>query len=485
MATTHPGVVSAETKGERTGPNPAVRLALIVLGAIVLLVAIFYGVKFLAYATTHETTDDATIDADVVQVTSKISERVNHIYVDTNQRVKRGELLMTLDDSNEKDAYNQAKAAVAAQEAQARAAFANVTLTRDTQQAQNLEAEGSISQAKANISNASAEASSADQQIAVAQAGVDAENAQLKVASDAVPGALQNLRKAQADLARTEALVKSGDVAAQQLDADRAAYEAARSQYSQALANVGAAQANLAQAQQKLASQRFSTVGTQSLIGVQQGSLTTAQGKYQESDAPSRVAAQEANAQAAQAQIGALHAQLATASDNLSYTRIVSPIDGYVGQKNVEIGQTVAPGESLMTLIPATHVYVTANFKETQIGHMKVGQETDINVDAYKGVKFIGHVDNLSRVAEHVQSRARAKRDRKFREGHAALARSHLVRSGGKRQPLGLRPASGYVGRDIREGQVAAPHGIRGRAPLKRGEASSKPGRVRAARRRH
>ena len=387
MATTHPGVVSAETKGERTGPNPAVRLALIVLGAIVLLVAIFYGVKFLAYATTHETTDDATIDADVVQVTSKISERVNHIYVDTNQRVKRGELLMTLDDSNEKDAYNQAKAAVAAQEAQARAAFANVTLTRDTQQAQNLEAEGSISQAKANISNASAEASSADQQIAVAQAGVDAENAQLKVASDAVPGALQNLRKAQADLARTEALVKSGDVAAQQLDADRAAYEAARSQYSQALANVGAAQANLAQAQQKLASQRFSTVGTQSLIGVQQGSLTTAQGKYQESDAPSRVAAQEANAQAAQAQIGALHAQLATASDNLSYTRIVSPIDGYVGRL-----RTPAPAATWKIALTA------------MIPSMKVGQETDINVDAYKGVKFIGHVDNLSPASQNTFS---------------------------------------------------------------------------------
>jgi membrane fusion protein (multidrug efflux system) len=311
---------------------------------------------------------------------------------------------MALDDSNEKDAYNQAKATVAAQEAQARAAFANVTLTVDTQKAQNLQNEGSISQAKANISSAASQASSADQQIAVAQAGVDVETQQLKVANDGVPGALQNLRKAQADLARTQALVKSGDIAAQQLDADRAAYESARSQYSQALANVGAAEADLAQAQQKLSSQRFSTASTQSLIGVQQGTLTTAQGKYQESDAPSRVPAQEASAQAAQAQVGALHAQLATAADNLSYTRIISPIDGYVGQKNVEIGQTVAAGESLMTLIPATHIYVTANYKETQVGHMKVGQETDIAVDAYKGVKFIGHVDNLSPASQNTFS---------------------------------------------------------------------------------
>jgi membrane fusion protein (multidrug efflux system) len=404
MATTHPGVVSGDAPTERSGPAPAIRVALIVAGVIVLLVALFYGVKFLAYASAHETTDDATIDADVVQVTSKIAERVNHIYVDTNVHVKKGQLLMTLDDSNERDAYNQASAAIAAQQAQARAAQENVSLTRDTQAAQDLEAQGSIAQAKANISSASAQAQSSGQQIAVAQAGVDASIAQLQAARAAVPGALQNLRKAQADLSRTQALVRSGDIAAQQLDADRASDAAAQSQYAQAQANVSAAAANLAEAQQKLASQRFATDSSQSLIGVQEGQLTTAQGHLSESSAPSRVAAQEAQAQAAVAQIGALHAQLSTTSDNLSYTRIVAPIDGYIGQKNVEIGQTVAPGESLMTLIPSGNVYVTANFKETQVGHMKVGQETDISVDAYKGVNFVGHVDNLSPASQNTFS---------------------------------------------------------------------------------
>jgi membrane fusion protein, multidrug efflux system len=405
MATTHPGVVSGDGQEvERSGPAPAVRIAIIVAGVIVLLIAIVYGVKFLAYASAHETTDDATIDADVVQVTSKISERVNHIYGDTNDRIKKGQLLMTLDDSNERDAYNQATAALGAQEAQARAAQENVTLTRDTQAAQNLQNQGSIAQAQANISSASAQAQSSGQQIAVAQAGVDAASAQLQAARDAVPGALQNLRKAQADLSRTQALVHSGDLAAQQLDADRASYAAAQSQYAQATANVGAAQAEYAEADQKLASQRFATVGSQSLIGVQEGQLTSAQGHLEESDAPSRVAAQEANADAAQAQTGALRAQVATASDNLSYTRIVAPIDGYIGQKNVEVGQTVSPGESLMTLIPSGNVYVTANFKETQVGKMKVGQETDINVDAYKGVAFVGHVDNLSPASQNTFS---------------------------------------------------------------------------------
>jgi membrane fusion protein (multidrug efflux system) len=374
---------------------------LVVVGLVVLLTLIVFGVKYLAYATTHETTDDATIDADEIQITSKISERVDRILVDTNQQVRRGELLIALDDTDERARYAQADAAVKAQQAQARAAQANVTLTAATQNAQNLENTGGIDQARASIESAAATAQSSTQQIAAAQAAVDAAHAQLKVAQDAVPGQLQNLRKAAADLRRTQSLVATGDIAASQLDADQAAYESARSSYSQSQANVGAAEADLAQAEQRLESQRYATTSSESQIGVQQAQLTTAQGRLEESSAPSRITAQQAQADAQTAQVASLRAQLETAQDNLGYTRIYSPINGYVGQKNVEIGQTVAAGESLLTLIPATNVYVTANFKETQIGHMRVGQEVDINVDAYHGVNFIGHVEDLSPASQN------------------------------------------------------------------------------------
>jgi membrane fusion protein (multidrug efflux system) len=370
----------------KSGRSPIVRLAIIVVAAIVLLILIVLGVKYLAYATAHETTDDATIDK---------------ILVDTNQQVRRGQILIALDNTDETARYAQADAAVKAQQAQARAAQENVTLTADTQNAQNLENNGAIDQAKAMIQSASATAQSSAQQIAAAQAAVDSSHAELKVAQDAVPGDLENLRKADADLRRTQSLVATGDLAASQLDADKAAYESARSAYSQAQANVGAAEANLAQAEQKLDSQRYATSSSVSQIGVQQAQLTTAQGKLQESSAPSRVSAQQATADASKAQVASLDAQLKTASDNLGYTKIASPIDGYVGQKNAEIGQTVAPGESLLTLIPANNVYITANFKETQVGHMRVGQEVDINVDAYHGVKFIGHVQDLSPASQN------------------------------------------------------------------------------------
>ncbi len=377
------------------------RLVLIGVAVVVLLVALVYGVRFLAYATTHETTDDATVDSDEVQITPKISERVDRILTDTNDKVYRGQLLIQLEDADERDRFTQAVAAYQAQEAQARAAQANVSLTRDTQQAQNLQNVGSVDQAQAGISSASAQALSSGGQIAVAQAGVDAARSQLKASQDALPGALQNLRKADADLRRTQSLVSTGDVASSQLDADQASYESARSSYAQAMANVGASQAELDEAEQKLNAQRFATSSTQAQIGVSQAQLTTARGHYQESDAPSRVPYSQAQADAAEAQARSLRAQLLTARDNLGYTRIYSPINGYVGEKNVEVGQTVAPGASLLTLIPSSDVYVTANYKETQIGHMKIGQPVDINVDAYKGVTFTGHVEDLSPAAQN------------------------------------------------------------------------------------
>ncbi len=391
-------VQAVETPRER---RPLRRIALIALGAVALVLALMYGLRFFTYASAHETTDDAMIDADQVQVTSKITERVERVFVDTNQPVRKGQLLVALDDVDARTRLSQAQAAVAAQRAQARAAEAGVDLTRDTQVAQKLQSSGGIAQAQAGISSASDQARSSAQQIAVSSAGVDAARAQLKVAQDALPGALENLRRASADLKRTQSLVSSGDIAAQQLDASRAAYEAARSQYAQAQANVAAVAANGDEAQQRLDAQRFTSSSSAAQIDVQRAQLTTAQGHYEESAAPSRVPAQQAQADAAQAQVASLQAQLQTARNNLTYTRIVSPIGGYVGQKVVEIGQTVAPGESLLTLIPATHVYVTANFKETQIGHMRVGQEVDINVDAYKGVKFVGHVQDLSPASQN------------------------------------------------------------------------------------
>ncbi|MBC5809979.1 MAG: HlyD family secretion protein [Candidatus Eremiobacteraeota bacterium] len=386
---------------EHSGPPKWARTAGIVVGAIVLVFVLIWGARAIAYATTHQTTDDAQIDADQVELTSKIVERVDKILADTNQQVSRGQLLIQLDDRDERARVLQAKANRDAVLAQARAAQANVALTRDTQAAQDIQNAGAVAQAQAAVAGASANAQSSEGQISVAQAGVSAAAAQVQAAKDAIPGVYQNMLRAKADLRRTQSLVSTGDVAAAQLDAARASYEAARSAYTQAQAGVATAQANLAQARERLNSQRYATSGTQSQIGQQAATVTTAQGKLAESSSPNRVAAQQAQADAAAAQVETAQAQLKTAQDQLSYTQIRSPIDGYVGAKNVAIGATVQPGQSLMTIVPSQNIYVTANFKETQLGKMRVGQQTDIGVDACKGIALTGHVVAISPASQN------------------------------------------------------------------------------------
>jgi membrane fusion protein (multidrug efflux system) len=381
--------------------SPQRRNFLIAGGAIAALVVLVFVIRFLAYSTAHQTTDDAQIDADQVDATSKISERVSAILVDTNQPVKRGQLLLQLDDRDERARLAQAQANVRVAAAQAQAAEANVTLTRDTQRAQDQESAGQIAQAQAGINSAGSSAQSQQDQIAADQAALDATRAQLRAAQAGVPGAYQMMLKAQADLRRTQSLVATGDLAQAQLDAARASYQAAVSGYRQAQANAGAAAADVGQSQQKLVAQQSTFNSSAAQIGVEQGTLVTAQGKLAESSAPSRIGAQQAQANAVDAQTGIYAAQLKTAQDQLSYTQIRSPIDGYVGAKNVEVGRTVQPGESLMTIIPSQGVYITSNYKETQLGNMRVGQQVDIGVDAYKGVKFTGHVQAIAPAAQN------------------------------------------------------------------------------------
>lgn len=343
---------------EVTQPKRNMRPLYLIIGAIVVIAAIIWGVKYFNYASRHQTTDDARVDANTVAITSKITERVNKILVDTNQPVKKGQLLITLDSATEQAAVAQAKA--------------NLALALENQQSGITQGSGGVSQAQANVQNAAAE-------VPVAQAGVQAAQAQVQAAKAALPGAQQALKRAQADLSRTQSLVKSGDVARQQLDAAKAEYAQAESQYRAAQDNVNVAIANVSAASQKVGA-------AQAAVGAAQGGVQTAQGKLSQAQGPAQIAAQRA--------------ALDIAQQNLANTKIYSPIDGYVGEKSVEIGQTVSGSMTLLTLIP-NQVFITANFKETQVGAMRAGQPVDIKVDAYKGVTFHGKVASINPASQN------------------------------------------------------------------------------------
>jgi membrane fusion protein (multidrug efflux system) len=339
-------------------PRPRKRIVFAVVGVVVLILALIWGIPWARYAFSHEGTDDAHVAADEVAVTSKIPERINQILVDTNQSVRRGQLLIVLDNKDELAKLRQAQA-------QYDLAVANQRAT--TEQGQ-----GGVSQASGQTANAQA-------QVPMAQAAVTQAEAQLRAAQAQVPAAQQAYDKAQADFNRVNSLVKTGDVASQQLDAVRAQSAGAAAQLRGAQDQVSVAQANVLAAQDRV-------TAADAGVSAASGGATTAEGKLAQAADPS--------------QSEAAAAQLYLAKQSLNYTRIYASTDGYVGEKNVEVGQTVGAGLTLLTIVPR-RVYITANYKETQMGKMRVGQPADIRVDAYKGVTFHGHVASINPASEN------------------------------------------------------------------------------------
>jgi membrane fusion protein (multidrug efflux system) len=409
-----PKPTAADGRGAAAGtsaaPEPAKAprkrppLWLLIVIGILVIAGLIYGIKFLLYALGHESTDDARVDADTVAITSKIAERIDRVLVDTNQPVTKGQVLVLLDDVDERTRLAQALANRQAQVAQARAAESNVALTSATQTAQNQQNNGAIASAQASILNAAASATSAEQQVGAAAAAVGQAEAQLRATQANVPSAREALARANADLSRTQALVRTGDLAQQTLDADRASQAQAQAQYRAALDNVNAAQTSVTQEQARYTAAIASANAAQAGINAQRGQLTTAQGRLSESDTPYKVGAEQAQYAAAQAQVKALDAQVRSGREQLGYTIIRSPIDGYVGAKNIEIGATVSPGQSLLDIVPRYGTYITANYKETQLGKIKVGQDVDITVDAYKGTVFHGKVQTIGPASQNTFS---------------------------------------------------------------------------------
>jgi membrane fusion protein (multidrug efflux system) len=338
--------------------GPPRRVIFGVVGVVVLVLALIYGIPWLTYSLSHQGTDDARVDADVVAVTSKIPERIQQILVETNEQVHKGQLLVVLDDKDELARVQQAKA-------QYDLAVAN----QRTNTEQN---RGGVTQASGNIASAQA-------QVPVAVAGVAQADAQVRSAQAMLPAAQASYEKAQADYSRTQSLVSTGDEPAQQLDAIRSEQATATAQLRDAQNQINVAEAQYEAARDRVAASSAGVLAAQ-------GGATTAQGKLDQASDPSNVESAKA--------------QLDLANQNLAYTRIYSAIDGYVGEKNAEIGQVVSAGLNVMTLIPHK-IFITANFKETQMGGIKVGQPADIVVDAYKGVTFHGHVTSINPASQN------------------------------------------------------------------------------------
>ncbi len=315
--------------------------------AVVLVVALI-GLGVWWHSTFSEDTDDAQVDGHIIQVSSRISGQILKVDVEENQLVKAGDPIAELDPSDYQVAVENAEAALASAKANAVAAKVAVPLT---------------------TANTGSNLSSADADVTGAQASVQQAERQLDAARANVVQAEANNTKAQADLSRYKPLVAKDVISKQQFDAATAAAEAAQASLAAAQASMQAAQDGVRVAHEKV-------------------SQSQALQKYAQTG-PQQVAAQDARAKQAEAQVAQAQAQLDQAKLNLSYTKIVAPEDGIITRKSVEINQNVSSGQNLLTLVSLDDLWVTANFKETQLRRMDPNQDVEVHVDStgkdYKG----------------------------------------------------------------------------------------------------
>ena len=330
--------------------NPRFRMFLII-GIVVLLVAGFFLWR---YFSSYESTDDAQIDGHLNPVSARVSGHVQKLLVDDNQYVQAGQAVVQIDPSDYQVLVARAQGDYDNAVAAARTAGVNVPITTTSTSSQ-------LSSAAADVMTARANLLAARQQI-------DAANAQL-VQADA------NNVKAQNDLARYKQLVSKQEISQQQYDQAYAAAQASA-------AGVDAARSGVAAAQEQ--------------VRAAQGRVASAEANLRSAEtAPQQVAAIRSRAQSALALVEQKKAELDAAKLNLLYTTVVSPVNGFVTNRTVEAGQNVQPGQEFMRVINLDDIWVTANFKETQLRNMRVNQPVTIHVDT-TGKDYKGHVNSIA-----------------------------------------------------------------------------------------
>jgi membrane fusion protein, multidrug efflux system len=329
---------------------------------LLLALVIVGGGLFLWNSLAWESTDDAQVNGHIMPLSARINGYVLDVPVIEGQLVHAGDVLVTIDPKDYKIALEQARATFEDAQASAASSRFNVPITSVTTQS-------NVDSASTAVTNAEAGFKAAEQSLESAKAVVEQAEA--------------NAAKSDADLVRYEQLVAKEDISHQQYDQAVAAAKANRSGVASGRANVQAAEQAVHQAQGKLLQARADLRSSQT--------------------APQQISMTLAKADAADAQARERKAQLDQADLNLSYTVVRSPVTGIIGKRTVEMGQNVGVGQELVELVPLDDVWVTANFKETQLAHMRPGQPVEIKVDAY-GRKWRAHVTNMGAGAGSVFS---------------------------------------------------------------------------------
>ncbi len=323
---------------------------------VVLLVLLLIGAVIVWwYVATFESTDDAQVDAHISPISVRVAGTVVAVHVENNQLVKAGQLLVELDPRDHETAVARAEAELAQARALLAAEHPNVPITTTTNVTQIATSEEEVAAARAAVAAAERDQQSAEARLVAAEA---------------------NDVRARADEKRYHFLLGQRAVPRERYDQVLAAARTSRAEVASARA--------LARASRKV-------------VDEQRRRFAQAEHRAAEAsqNAPEQLTIRRSTIDARAAAVRAAEAALAQARLNLGYTRVTAPIDGVIGQRSVEPGQRVQPGEQLLSIVDLGHVWVTANFKETQLHKLRVGQPVRVSLDAY-GTKYDGTIESFA-----------------------------------------------------------------------------------------
>jgi membrane fusion protein (multidrug efflux system) len=340
---------------------------LLILGALAALAAV--GGYLWVHSLNRVSTDDAQVDGHIDPVSAKISGNIIEVLIDDNQEVKKGQVLVRIDPRDYQAKVDQEQAALEVAESQARTAGVNVPLTRGTTASGTSSADAQLSGAEAQFEQAKLDYEKAStNDIAFARSNVNTAQA--------------TADRAKADLERMHPLVDKAEISKIQYDSYVAAARVADSELE-------AARNKLAAASQDADTKKAAMLNAQARVAQARATVQEAQANLQQ------VNVRVADVASAQAKIAQARADLEVAKLNLSYTTVVAAIDGAVTRKSVEVGQIVQPGQGLLMLVPLQDVWVTANFKETQLATVRAGQKAEVKVDL-TDQSYSGRVDSIA-----------------------------------------------------------------------------------------
>jgi membrane fusion protein (multidrug efflux system) len=358
------------------------RLLVLVGAAVLLLGGLAYGGYLWHYWQTHISTDDAYVTAHISPVSSRVQGTVIEVLVHDNQDVKAGDILIRLDPKDYEVALAQARAALEVARADLKNATVSVPLTDDTTRSLVQQAEA----ARAAVQDASQ----------VAEHDLEERRGQLKAkqaaeaATRASVGMTEaDLERARLDRDRLKELVQAKMVAQQDYDHADAAFKVALAALDVARQRLDQAREEALQAAATVRSQTATLAQSRRRTQEAEAALANAQSQRQQ------IKVRQAQVDAARSRLEQAEANLRQAELNLDYATIRAPVGGQVTKKTVEVGQVLQPGQALLSVVDLDHVWVVANFKETEITYVRPGQRATISVDTHPDVVFRGHVDSI------------------------------------------------------------------------------------------